>query len=553
MRTLEQALSEHELVVLRVIGEWWELDLTGADKPACVKLLNQTLAAVNLPQEASYMPPEETAAIYALVQEGGRMPVASFSRQHGEVRPMGPGRLEREEPWYDPVSPAEALWYRGLLYRGFDETASGLVEFYYLPDELFQQFPQEKVLRETSPGRLPPIPAPPAFNEATADAVDDLTTILALAQMQGAPFLAGLAENLRPYLLNSDPSRCNLLFQLALEMELLRKGEEGVKPTRAAVAWLQKSREEQLRDLADAWSSSVWNELRHTPGLVCEGSGWANDPIQARATFLDTLPRDDGWLSLADLVAHVKANEPDFQRPDGNYDTWYIRDVELDVYLAGFESWDRVEGRLLRFLAQGPLYWLGLVETARASDLFRLTPRALAWLADQKPTAHEVTVPLVVRPEATLLVPHNANRYQRFQAARIAEMEPAQVGQPYVYCLTPHSLAQAQQQGITPDKVLAFLEKASGRPLPPSVKRAVERWAERGVEGRLQHAVILRVRDPDILEKLRANPKTRPYIGESLGDLSVTIRPSDYEPLRQAAAQLGLLLDREGGQLVIGN
>ena len=32
MRTLEQALLDHELIVLRVIGEWLRLDLTGTDK-----------------------------------------------------------------------------------------------------------------------------------------------------------------------------------------------------------------------------------------------------------------------------------------------------------------------------------------------------------------------------------------------------------------------------------------------------------------------------------------------------------------------------------------
>ena len=32
MRDLESALTDHELVVLRVIGEWWGLDLTGSQK-----------------------------------------------------------------------------------------------------------------------------------------------------------------------------------------------------------------------------------------------------------------------------------------------------------------------------------------------------------------------------------------------------------------------------------------------------------------------------------------------------------------------------------------
>jgi hypothetical protein len=90
---------------------------------------------------------------------------------------------------------------------------------------------------------------------------------------------------------------------------------------------------------------------------------------------------------------------------------------------------------------------------------------------------------------------------------------------------------------------LQFLEDASGRPLPMSVKRAISRWAERGTEGRLETAVVLRVREAAILETLRANPRTRPFLGESLGDLAVMVRLDDWEGLREATAQLGLLLD----------
>ena len=163
MRSLEQALAEHELIVLRVIGEWWELDLTGAQKGECVQALAELLPQLDVVAEMEYIPPEEAAALQELVAQGGRMPVAAFRRQHGEVREMGPGRLEREEPWLEPVSVAEALYYRGFLYRGFDETAEGLLEFYYLPDELLAQLPQPKrgkkpvIVREVAP---PPVVPP---------------------------------------------------------------------------------------------------------------------------------------------------------------------------------------------------------------------------------------------------------------------------------------------------------------------------------------------------------------------------------------------------------
>lgn len=552
MRSLEQALLEHDLIVLRVIGEWLSIDLTGRDKAGAVTVLTSALAQIDLAQELEYLEPEDAAALNDLVKQGGRAPVAVFARDHGEVRLMGPGRMEREEPWLDPVSPAESLWYRGYLYRGFDETPEGPLEFYFLPDEMLARFtlPEaaKPVLRIAESTGLTPVEAPAAVREPPTDAVDDLTTLLALAQRTGLqperlPDLAGL-------LINPDRDRRSLLLTLATEMSLLRRADDTLRPTRAALDWLQGSREAQLRALVDAWSRSVWNELRHTPGLICEGEGWQNDPLLARTALMDTLPADDRWYRLADVVAAVNRHDPDFQRPDGNYETWYIRDAATQQYLNGFANWDRVEGRLLRFLVEGPLFWLGMVELSPGNGpntaAYRLAPRALAWLDDDPPPSDEVRVPLVVQPEGVLVVPYNASRYERFQAARIADPEPLSPGKPYRYRIVPSSLAEAQGQGITPERMLQFLENASGRPVPPGIRRGITRWAERGIEGRLQGVVVLRVADAAIIETLRANPKTRDFITESLGDLAVTIRRGEWEAFRQATAQLGLLLDVEG-------
>lgn len=553
MRNLEQALHDHELIVLRVIGEWLGLDLTGTDKSAAVDQLVEALAHIDLVNEMEYLEPEEAAALADLVRQGGRAPVAVFTRDHGEVRLMGPGRMEREEPWLDPGSPAESLWYRGFLYRGFDQTPEGMLEFYYIPQELLNRLmPPSPARREESISQAGPslrsVESPDETRAPLTDAVDDLTTLLALAQRTGLQ--PDRLPNLDGLLVNPDRDRRSLLLTLATEMSLLRRADDLLRPTRAAIDWLQRSREEQLRALVDAWSRSVWNELHHTPGLVIEGEGWQNDPLPARTALMDALPADDAWYRPADIIALVRQQDPDFQRPDGNYETWYIRDAETRQYLSGFANWEWVEGRLLRFLIQGPLFWLGMVELSAVTDperaAYRLSPRALAWLGDEPAAADEVRVPMVVQPEGILLVPYNASRYERFQAARIADPEPLTPGKPYRYRIVPSSLAEAQGQGISPERMLQFLESAGGRPVPASVRRGVTRWAEKGIEGRLQSVVVLRVGDPDILETLRTNPKTRDYIAEALGDLAVVVRKGEWENFRQSVAQLGLLLDVEG-------
>lgn len=552
MRNLEQALLEHELLVLRVIGEWLGLDLTGTDKAAAVSQLTAALAQVDLVNEMEYLEPEEAAALADLVRQGGRAPVAVFARDHGEVRLMGPGKMEREEPWLDPASPAESLWYRGFLYRGFDQTGEGTLEFYYVPQELLDRLAPPTSTRREEPAlpveaTLRPVEAPAQTRPPLTNAVDDLTTLLALAQRTG--LRSERLPNLDGLLMDPDRDRRSLLLTLATEMILLRQTDDILRPTRSAIEWLQKSREAQLRALVDAWSRTFWNELRHTPGLVAEGESWQNDPLLARTALMDALPADEHWYRLSDLIAVIRQQDPDFQRPDGNYETWYIRDADTQDYLSGFGDWDGVEGRLLRYLVQGPLYWLGMVElsaTSVADATYRLTTRALAWLGDEPPAADEVRVPLVVQPEGILLVPYNASRYERFQAARIADPEPLTPGKPYRYRIVPSSLAEAREQGISPERMLQFLESAGGRPVPTSVRRGITRWAEKGVEGRLQAVVTLRVGDAEILETLRANPKTRDYLTEALGELAVVIRQGDWENFRQAVAQLGLLLDVEG-------
>ena len=547
MRSLEQALFDHELITLRVIGEWWELDLTGTDKSGSVNALAEALAKVDMQQEMLFLPPEEEAAMRDLVAQGGRAPVAVFSREHGDVRMIGPGRMEREEPWLDPISATEALWYRGFVFRGFDETADDLLEFYYIPSELMAAFPQAGQIEEQQPNLslLPLDTIPQEFVVSSTTAVDDLTTLLAVALNMSQK--SESRHQLDHLLLDPDPERRSLLLTLASEMGLVRRVDGGLRPTRAAVDWLKKNREVQLFFLVDAWSNSDWNDLCHTPGLRCEGENWHNDPILARTTLRDVLPRTADWYRLTDLIDFVKQTNPDFQRPDGNYDTWYIRDAEHKGYLAGFDAWEHVEGRLLHYLIQSPLYWLGMVDLTHSSpqELFayRLTDRALRWLSGQSPEEIEAQVPVVIQADGLILVPHESNRYMRFQVARISDTQPLKKNQPYLYRLTPASLAKANDQGISRERVLQFLAKASGKALPKSIQRAAARLQERGIEARLESVVVLRVNDEAILDTLRSNPRTRDYIGESLGDLAVEIKPGTWEAFCAATTQLGLFLD----------
>ena len=124
---------------------------------------------------------DERNALNDILRRDGVLPWAVFVRRWGEIRPVGPGRLEREELWRDPVSAAEGLWYSGLIQRAFQARPSGQTEVVFVPEEL-RLYMQEPAPLEI----VPPEPVePPAHQVAGTDVLaDDLVTLLAALQIE---------------------------------------------------------------------------------------------------------------------------------------------------------------------------------------------------------------------------------------------------------------------------------------------------------------------------------------------------------------------------------
>src|SRR6476646_9483771 len=123
------------------------------------------------------------------------------------------------------------------------------------------------------------------------------------------------------------------------------------------------------------------------------------------------------WFRLMDtFISAVKEDEPDFQRPAGDYDSWYIKDSQNGQYLRGFESWDKVDGAVLRFILTGPMHGLGLVDTADNGGACRLTAygRAFMGLTDW-PNKPEEESYFTIQPDGVCEVPRTVSRFDRFQ------------------------------------------------------------------------------------------------------------------------------------------
>jgi Helicase conserved C-terminal domain len=227
------------------------------------------------------------------------------------------------------------------------------------------------------------------------------------------------------------------------------------------------------------------------------------------------------------FIAHVKASNPDFARIDGRYDTWHIRDAQSGAFLNGFEHWDRVEGALIASLIRGPLTWLE-------------DPRLPRSGSDDAPPDQ----PFSVAGDATITIA-NTLAFERFQLARVADWLETQAGA-FVYHLTPRSLKRAGDQGIKAARVLEFLEQKSGKPPPSTVLRAIERWAERGGEARIEPAVLLRTKDAATLDALLKIDALKRAGAERIAPNCAVIRPRDLRAIRAAIAASGLLVDLSG-------
>ncbi len=96
---------------------------------------------------------------------------------------------------------------------------------------------------------------------------------------------------------------------------------------------------------------------------VAAGTTTRAKPAISCSKYLSRLPQET-WWSLNSFVAGIHEKQPDFQRPGGDYDSWFIQRAGEKNFLRGFDTWEEVDGALIRFLISGPLHWLGWYDLA---------------------------------------------------------------------------------------------------------------------------------------------------------------------------------------------
>jgi len=544
MPDLLTSLQKHDLGHIRTVAGLWGVELSSnatdtALKELCASLLDPDL----LTEIIESLPPEAQTALEALSAKNGRIPWAEFTRRFGDIREMGAGRRDREKPHQNPASTAETLFYRALLARAFFNTASGAQEFAYIPNDLFKIINHEgfeehegKIQKDSvlsvnpvvnpEPLGRPASPVEKAHPLPTSDfLLDDATTLLASLRLGiEAPEM-------------EIPKK--VLEQHLKAAKIILKS--GPKPEKVK-SFLEAPREESLQMLADAWlESESFNELRQLPGLVFEGE-WKNQPLVTREfllNLLDAIP-EGKWWSLPAFIRDVKARYPDFQRPAGDYDSWFIKREVDGEYLRGFAHWDQVDGALIRYFITGVLFWLGQVELASPEE--GAEPTAFRVTSEKKKMRGE-DGKLVARSNGQISMPCFAPRAVRYQVARFCEWNEAKDDE-YHYTITPSSLKKAGEQGLKVEHLLSLLAKYTAGGIPPVLVKALKRWEVNGTEARVQTQVVLRVSRPEVLEELRKSKAAR-FLGEILGPTTVVIKDGAQSKILAALAELGLLAEGE--------
>jgi len=406
---------------------------------------------------------------------------------------------------------------------------------------------------------LDPIPQNQIANPRAADTsiIDDMTTLLAYLQIN-PPILEHDffgkrdLETMMSHLLIPERPRAAFLYGLGLSCDLIEIQTGRAIPNRAELRrWLGGTRAEQLRRLADAWrTSTIWIDLFHIPGLHPEPeAGTLNQysAAAARAAILemlgDVVPHGE-WWSIDNLIELVHDKNPDFQRPNGDFDSWYIRNDAGD-YLSGIESWDAVEGALLEYMVTTPLHWLGMVDITQ--NAARLTAYGRGFLGITAfPSPADPTDNPAIGADGVITVSRKVSRMDRFQVSRFATWGTTAdlAGKPYTYKIDARSVSRATGQGIDVGHISAYLGKFAN-PLPSSIGNLLGNWQGGAAASvSFERVLIVRAMSSEVMDQIVNTPETRRFLGARLGDMAAIIRADQADALRETLNEMGI--DVEG-------
>jgi len=553
MRSLLICLREYPPVLLQALARIWALE---EPAPAKNELAEQLASAMLRPGAAApileMLSPEAREALARVVTNKGAVRGYLLTRRYGKIRPLGPNPLLRLQPWTNPDNPLEALYYRGLLYRTYDVLGDYRGEILFLPPQLMTALPGMKY---TAPSFNVLSTSAPASQQLDGDALSmDTFTVLTYLRREvvhsakgaflGTRDIATLERRLRG---EASHERLHLIQRLIRKAKLVVNERGRVKPGPQAQEWLRSKPLDRSRVLFQAWRSDKGgHELHSVNGLRWESTGRPHDASVPREAILSHLAQcpAGAWISLASFIKAVKTTDPDFLRPSGDYDSWYIRDTEAKRFLTGFESWDQVEGKLIAHVITRPLRWLGAVAVGEEDGVkrhitFRLSPMGLAFLDLESPRPEpEESGAFTLGQDFLIRAPQNANLYDRHQLERFTEWQGERDGTLF-YHLTRASVWRGRAQGIEIRQMIAFLSRVTAKTMPDEVARAMAEWGTRYGKITLREAILLQTPDAETMRHLREHKPLADLLREQLSPRTILVEEGSLDLVVKQLKQMG--------------
>ena len=463
------------------------------------------------------LPDDAHEALETLLACDGTMAAHRFLAHFGPLRPYRPWRADSPRtPWRHPASPAERLWFLGLIFRCRAPEGEAIV----IPDEVRPLLPAPP----PPPTVEPTAPAPPV-----PDSILDIGHVLAFLQGHEVRPFAGRwitprhLRTLNRALTHADPSAATarselqtgylrFLHYLAEAAGLVGPVASLLKPTTAAWSWLDASEANRWQALWDGWQG----DLQHAPR---ERSLWQRFRLPGERPFVRT---------ALDTLARL---------PDGDW--WEPREIanRLRRRCIGADTLPR-DGDALAALGElllGPLTWAAMVRT-NAEEQCAFTPLG-EWLLGRsaKSPAPPATQAAEVHTSdrgVTVTLPEPPERPSLRPLVELA-LPPAGAGRP-VRRLTRERFVAGQARGTTGAQVARTLGALTGATPTPAIVARLERWETEAQGLRVRRLTVLSAGDPQVLTELSAERSIRPHFDETLSPHHVAVDPARVEHLLRA-------------------
>jgi len=539
MPTIKETISEYEADILMMIAENWGMDMEiDPGKDLAGQMSRIMVEKDNISEIVETLPQSAKNALAELIESSGRLPWERFTNKFGDIREIGAARREKEHPGRNPVSEAERLYYFGLIGRAFFDSGGGPKEFAFVPDELLITI-QAAIPKKKKKSRIPLAKRQRLMSTEPDDQIlDDAVTLLAE--------------------LRKDPDLDTALFpDTRIPAEFLRGifiscgiiGQQGHLDSSRIKEFLELERPAALLFLAKAWKeSSNLNELNFLENIEIEG-GWKNDPAHCRNQILKILGDlpEGKWIRFQDFISWVQDHYPDFLRNQGDFESWLIFNPGNGEYLRGFENWNNVEGRYLQFFIDKACFWYMLVELGQPPESenpthFRVTSHLKKIYKDEPP---EYQFPkkqfFIIEETGRLMIDRYFHPDARYQIARFAELTQRK-RDAYIYRITPSSLERMKVQELKISQLLSLMKRFGKKPVPENIPAALKRWDARKTEAGVEKATILRVEEPELLDKLISSDAEK-FILRRISPTDAIIKKDSEEIIHTALLRMGILAE----------